>query len=260
MAKDSQVVRMATTKQVVVHGQRKTVEGIRELRLDELNRKPLSQYYKMADRFVNVENHVYYDTAVYGAAVINQDHVAELFTKGQAQAGSVANTGAAIPRKGEFLTNMVTDGEFDNSTSFLLEQIAVDITLSSERATTKTNGAIIDPTNNALATLSAPNHYLAISRQFALRFRRSEQVMVSGLLFEFPSPFVASGAFGASLGGFVQNGFSIPGWNKLSEIHALQSNDRFAVDIEPVVSGFTPQVPFEIRVMFIGKRIQTLYA
>ncbi len=253
MAKDKQIVKMRVPKN-------QSPTGIRELDISSLDRKPISDYYRMAGKFVNVENHVYYDTGVFAAAVINQEHVAELFTKGSTQAGNVVNNGAAIARKGEFLTNMVTDGEFDNSTSFLLEMISVDILLTSEPATTVTNGAIIAPAHNTIATYSAANHFKAISRQFKLSFRRSEQVMVSGLLYEFPSPFVASGSFGASLGGFVQNGFSVPSWNKLSEIHALQSNDRFSVDITPVVSGFVPQVPFEIRVLFIGKRIQTLFA
>lgn len=256
MAKDNQKVRIKTNDKA------KYSSGYRELDIKKLDRTPMADYYAFKDKIVNVENYVYYSTACYAAGTaITTDHEAELFTRGASQPSVIVNTGAAIPRAGEFLTNMVTDGEFDNSTSFLLEAIAVDFMLTSEPPTTVTNGAIIAPAHTAVATYSAANHFLAISRQFKLEFIRGEkQIMLDGQLFEFPSPFVASGAFGSSLGGFIQNGFAGWSWNKLSEIHALMSNDRFSVKIRPLVTGFTPQVAFNIRVMFIGKRIQTLYS
>lgn len=252
--KNRQTVAIKTAKT------KESPDGIRELDIKMLDRRPIADYYRLAGRMLNVENQVYYDTAVYGAAAITTAHVARLFTNGQADSAAQVNTATAIAEKGEFLTNMTTDGEFDNATSFLLEQIAVDVFLPAERATTySAKNAISDPTNSALATYSAPLHYQAITRQFMLEFYRGDQKMVDGLLFQFPSAFVASGAFGSSLGGFIQNGFAVPTWNKLSEIHALQSNDRFSVRIRPL-EAFTPQVPFNIRVNFIGKRISTLYA
>jgi len=144
--------------------------------------------------------------------------------------------------------------------------ISVDYFPIADRPTTVTNGAIINPAtevpaNDPLATYSLATHYKAVSRQFGIQFIRGEkQVMVEGKVYQFPSPFTASGAIGASVGGFMQNGFSIPTWNKLSEIHALKSNDRFSVLVRPLVNGFIPQVQIDIRVLFIGKRIQTLYA
>jgi len=260
--KDTQTVKMAVKKQAVVGGKSVMVDGIRELDIRKLNRTPLSDYYRMAGKFVNVENYIYEATALYAAGTpITTEHVAELFTAGHNQPGLVVNTGAVIaPKQGKNLTNMVTDGEFDNGTSFLLEMICADVFLTSEPPTSVVNGAIVNPATNPIANYSAPNHYKAVSRQWELAFIRGEdQVIVDGKLYEFPSPFVASGAFGASAGGFIQNGFSIPSWNKLSEIQALQSNDRFRVEVRPLTNGFVSQVDLQIRVQFIGKRIKTVY-
>lgn len=262
MAKDAQTVQMAVKERKNVGGKMQVVDGIRELSLDKLNRKPLADFYRMAGKFVNVENYVYEATALYDAgSPITTEHTIDLFEKGYAEELGVPNSGRVIQRQGENLTNMSTDGEFDNGTAFLLSMISVDIFPTAEPATLVTNGAIIEPATAPVNNYSFVNHFKALSRQFRLEFIRGEkQVMVEGKLYQFPSPFTASGAIGASAGGFMQNGFSVPTWNKLKEIHVLKSQQRFRFRITPLVNGFTPQVPVEIKVLLIGMRITEQYA
>lgn len=231
--------------------------GLAELHPREVSAMPLAQYYQMAGSFVNTQSAVYYDTAVFAAGTaITPSTVGKLFTKGKNQDTSVVNTGTAIAEKGEALTNMISDGEFEGGTTFLLEQIAVDFLITSEPATYGTKGEITNPAHVAAATFSAANHYLAISRQMELVYLRNEEIKLRGLLCEFPSPFVASGAFGSSLGGFIQNGYANT-WNKLSRVPVLQSEDKFSFEIRPITASWTPAVAFQLRVMLIGKTIKT---
>lgn len=232
--------------------------GIAELDPRQLSRMPLAQYYAMQSSFVNTQNAVYYDSAVYtaGTAITNA-HVKRLFTKGKANDDVVANTGVAIPEKGEYLTNMISDGEFEGGTTFLLEQIAVDFCLTSEQPTTLgTRGEIVAPNYTASVVISPANHAKAIADQFELQYLRNEEIKLRGLLKLFPSPFGFSGAFGSPNAGFIQNGYN-PTWNLLSHVPVLQSEDKFSFVINPIVSTWTPTISFNLRVMLIGKVIKT---
>jgi len=232
--------------------------GIAEISLDDISSMPLAQYYSMAGRFVNIENAVYYDTAVYIAGTaITQGQPARLFTKGKAQDTTVVNTGVAIPEKGEFMTNMIGDGEFEGGTTFILEQIAVHYFLTSEQPTTLgTRGEITAPNYTASVVISPANHAKAINDQFELQYYRNEELKMRGHLMEFPSPFGCSGAFGSPNAGFIQNGYQQT-WNKLSRPKVLQSEDKFSFVIQPLVATWTPTISFNIRVQLIGKAIKT---
>src|SRR3954471_22535869 len=84
--------------------------GIGNITLDQISNMPLAQYQQLAGNFVNVQNAVYYDTAVFTAGTaITSGMPKRLFTKGKNQDDTVVNTGVAIPEKGEFLTNMISD-------------------------------------------------------------------------------------------------------------------------------------------------------
>lgn len=219
---------------------------------------PLAQYYQMAGNFVNVQNAVYYDTAVFTAGTaVTQAQRASLFTKGKSQDSAVVNTGVAIAEKGEYMTNMISDGEFEGGTTFLLEQIAVDFILTSEQPTTLgTRGEITAPNYTASVVISAANHAKAISDQFELQYLRNEEIKLRGLLKWFPSPFGLSGDFGSPNSGFVQNGNGIR-WNMLSRVPVLQSEDKFQFNIQPIVPTWTPTISFNLRVCLIGKTIKT---
>jgi hypothetical protein len=232
--------------------------GLQQIDPKDVTNMPLAQYYQLAGNFVNVQNAVYYDTAVFTAGTaITPNTKATLFTKGKGQDTTVVNTGAAIAEKGEFMTNMIGDGEFEGGTTFLLEQICVDFFLTSEQPTTLgSRGEITAPNYTASVVISAANHYKAISDQFELQYMRNEELKLRGLIKLFPSPFGASGDFGSPNSGFIQNGYGSR-WNMLSRVPVLQSEDKFSFVIQPIVPTWTPTISFNLRVMLIGKTIKT---
>jgi len=231
---------------------------IKAISLQDLSAMPLAQYYALAGNFVNVENAVYYDTAVYTAGTaITPSAEKRLFSKGKSQADTVANTGVAIAQKSSFLTNMIGNGEFEGGTTFILEQISVDYMLTSEQPTTLgTRGEITAPNYTASVVISAANHAKAIGSQFELQYVRNEDVKLRGLLRHFPSPFGNSGALGSPNAGFIQNGYN-PTWNLLSRPKVLESEDNFGCIIAPIVDTWTPTISFNLQVALIGKVIKT---
>ena len=82
------------------------------------------------------------------------------------------------------------------------------------------------------------------------------QAALGGKLRHFPSPFGASGAFGSSNSGFIQNGYSVR-WNLLSRAIVLQSEDKFSFVVQPIVPTWTPTISFNITIELIGKVIKT---
>ena len=233
--------------------------GIGALDLNTISNLPPAVYQQYQNNMVNVQNAVYYDTAVYTAGTaVTQAMKKALFTKGKSQDDTVVNTGVAIPEKGEFLTNMIADGEFEGGTTFILEQVAVDFLLTSEQPTTLgARGEITAPNYTASVVISAANHAKAIATQFELQYLRHEEIKQRGLLKWYPSPFGLSGDFGSPNSGFVQNGYGIR-WNMFARTPILQSEDRFSFVINPIVATWTPTISFNLTVCLIGKVIKTL--
>lgn len=218
--------------------------------------RPLAQYQEYMGNVVNAQTAVYYDTAVItaGTAVTSSQKQA-LFTKGKDQDTTVFNTGVAIPEKGEFLTNMITDGEFEGGTTFILEAIAVDLIITSELPTTLgTRGEQTAPNYSASVTISAANNFRAYTEQIELQYRRNEDIKLRAPLRFWPSPFGATGAFGSPNAGFIQNGGGV---NFLARPVVLESEDRFSFLVQPLVSTFTPTIGALIKVVLLGKAIKT---
>src|SRR5688572_28154938 len=92
-------------------------QGIGLIDPQSVSRLPLAQYQQMAGSLVNTQSAIYYDSAVYTAGTaVTAGQKKALFTKGKTQDDTVVNTGVAIPEKGEFMTNMISDGEFEGGT------------------------------------------------------------------------------------------------------------------------------------------------
>lgn len=233
--------------------------GYSQIDPQSLENMPLAQYYRMAGNIVNAQSALYYDTAVYTAGTaLTQGQKVALFTKGKAQSATVTNTGVAIPEKGEFMTNMITDGEFEGGTTFILEQICVDLSLTSEVPTALgVRGEQTAPNYTASVVISATNNFKAYTEQIELQYLRNEDVKLRSLLRFWPSPFGASGTFGSPNAGFIQNGYQPNGFNLLSRPVVLQSEDRFSMVLNPVVATWTPTIGATIRVLMLGKAIKT---
>lgn len=234
--------------------------GRQYLDINEVVGMPLAQFYEFAGNIVNVDNACYYDSAVVIAGTaLTQAQKKALFTKGKSEPDTTMNTAAAIAEKGEFLTNMITGGEFEGGTTFLLESIAVDLNLTSEVATTYgSRGQIVAPNYTASTTVSAANNHKAYTEQIELQFLRNEDIKHRGLLRFFPSPFGSSGTFGSPNAGFIQNGFGVPTWNQMARVRVLQSEDRFSSVLNPIVETWTPSMTAVIRVCLLGKVIKAM--
>lgn len=233
-------------------------QGIGLIDPQSVSRLPLAQYALMANSLVNTQSAIYYDTAVYTAGTaVTQGQKKALFTKGKTQDDTVANTGVAIPEKGEFMTNMISDGEFEGGTTFILEQICVHAQLTSELPTTLgVRGEIVAPNYTASVVISAANNLKAFVEQIELQYVRNEETKLRAPLYMWPSPFGMSGAIGSPNAGFVQNGYQAT-WNFLSRPVVLQSEDKFSFVLQPIVATFTPTIGCLIRVLLIGKTIKT---
>ena len=231
--------------------------GVAMIDPQSVSNLPLAQYYQMAGHFVNVQNAIYYDTGVYTAGTaVTQAQRKALFTKGKNQDDTVVNTGVAIPEKGEFLTNMISDGEFEGGTTFILEQICVHVFMTSELPTTLgVRGEITAPNYTASVVISAANNFKAYTEQIELQYLRNEELKLRAPLTFWPSPFGASGGFGSPNSGFVQNGYQAS-WNMLTRPVVLQSEDKFSFVLQPIVATFTPTIGATIRVVLLGKAIK----
>lgn len=222
----------------------------------DLVNRPLAEYYEYMGRVVNAQSYEYYDTAVIvaGTAVTSAMKQA-LFTKGKDQDTVTFNTAAAIPEKGEFLTNMITDGEFEGGTTFILERIGVHCLLPSDAATTYgARGQITAPAYAASVTVSSALTWKSIMEQMEIQYRRNEDVKIRKPLIGWGSPWGAEGAFGAPNAGFIQNG---RGSTILSRPVVLESEDRFSFLLQSLVETFTPNLSVNIKVVLGGQRIQT---
>lgn len=219
--------------------------------------RPLAQYHEYMGNVVNAQSYEYYDTAVIvaGTAVTNAQKQA-LFTKGKDQDTVTFNTAAAIPEKGDFLTNMITDGEFEGGTTFIMETISVYALLTSDiPAAVGARGQITGPNYVASVVVSAANNLKAYLEQMLLQYRRNEDVKIAKPLIGWGSPWGISGAFGSPNGGFVQNGWA--GGSRLSRPVVLESEDRFSFLLQPIVETFTPTMGINLKVVIGGQRIST---
>lgn len=246
----------------VIPAQVKTPGGIQLVDpADLIAGKTLQQWQQDANtgRYLNIQNACFYDTAtVVAGTALTQGNTKALFAKGKSEEDTVWNTGTAIPQKGEFMTNMITGGQFEGGTSFIMEQITVSILLTESIATTYgTRGEMTAPNYTASVVISPSNNLQMFTENIELQYVRNENVMLRGLVQHFPSPFGFSGALGIVGGGFVQNGYNQT-FNYLFRPILLQTDDLFNFVLNPVVATFTPTMTAKIRVNLIGKKISSL--
>ena len=77
------------------------------------------------------------------------------------------------------------------------------------------------------------------------------------MLWQWPSSFGISGAFGSPNAGFIQNGTGLESHNMLARPVVLNSEDKFSFVLQPIVATFTPTIGANIAVVLRGKTIKT---
>lgn len=232
MALDNQVINTSTGAEVSLASLKKmTVDQIRAL--------------EPTLRGARIEE--FYDTAVIepdaANGVLAEGDKVVLFRKGMnekdfyfGQAGVA--TGEYV-KKAYLDTNMQRNGEFQNGEAFLIQEIEVLATPTSNVKTgVAANGTITNPAHTPGTNYDPAVLEWALLNQFYLRFKRNTDVIHEGLLREFPCKYGMSGAYGGILGGFVQNTSFNGESNRLVEPEIVVGNQDFSVEIEHLGDSF----------------------
>ena len=228
----------------------------------DIESMPVSRFQTYKGDLVNAQFAYYYDTAYAKIGVaIPANAKQSLFTLGKNETGTQFGTSTTTGEKGEFLTNMVSNGEFDNGTNFIMEGAGVQIVMSSDLATTVgENGQITAPNYTASVVISAVNNLLAAQENLELRFIRGDEIKKRAPLQFWPAPpgLGLEGASGSPNGGFFQN--SRGGLVQFPHPVVLESGDKFQFDLANIGgAAWTPTLGFKVRVVIWGTAIKRHY-
>jgi hypothetical protein len=185
----------------------------------------------------------FYDTAVIEPdgtnGIVAAGDKITLFRKGMNQDDTYFSQGGVATGKYNKVpyldTNMNKDGEFETGQAFLIQEIE---TVVCATANVKSGGVAANGTPNSPVITSTGTNYdpavlmQMVLNQFYLRFKRNTNVQHEGLLREFPTRYGMSGAYGASIGGFVQNTSFGGDTNRLAEPEIISGNQDFSVELE----------------------------
>lgn len=236
--------------------------GFRELSLQELESMPLSQFYTYKGNIVNAQSAFYYDsTYVKVGVAVPANAKKSLFTLGKNETDTQFGTSTTTGEKTEFLTNMISNGQFDNGTNFIMEGAGVQVIATADLPTTVgANGAITAPNYTASVVISGVNNLMMILNNLELRFLRGEDVKKRGPLQFWPAPpgVGLEGASGSPNGGFFQNGRF--GLVQFTHPVVLEGGDKFQFDLANIAqAAFTPTMEHLIRVVIWGTKITRQY-
>lgn len=228
-----------------------------------LEKMSLAEYFRdLQGRIVNANSAFYYDsTYVKVGVAVPANAKKSLFSLGKAESDTQFGTSTTTGEKGEFLTNMLTNGEFEGGTTFIMEGVGVQVIATADLPTTVgANGAITAPNYTASTTISGVNNLIMILNNLELRYVRGDEIKKRGPLQFWPAPpgVGLEGASGSPNGGFFQNGRS--GLVQFSRPVVLGSEDQFRFEIANVAgAAFTPTMEHLIRVIIWGTAIKTHY-
>lgn len=234
----------------------------RELSLQELEAMTLSQFYSYKGSIVNAQSHFYYDSTYIKVGVAVQANAKKsLFTLGKNETDTQFGTSTTTGEKTEFLTNMISNGEFDNGTNFIMEGCGVQCVAPANLPTTVgANGAITAPNYTASVVIDGGNNLQAILNNLELRFIRGEEIKKRAPLMFWPAPpgVGLEGAVGSPNAGFVQNGRG--GLVQFTHPVVLEAGDKFQFDVANICgAAFTPTTELLLRVIIWGTRISKHY-
>lgn len=236
--------------------------GYDQLTSATIESMPMSEFEVIAGKIYNRQSAFYYDTLYAKVAVsIPANAKQGLFLKGKGQTDTQFGTATTLGEKNEFHTNMISNGQFDDGTNFIMTGAGVQCIMSADLATTVgENGQITNADYTAATTKSAPNHLLQVAENLEVRFKRGEDIKKQAPI-QFWSGVPGSGLEGASgspNGGFFQ--LAQAGLVKFSYPVALESGNRFQFDVVNVGgAAFTPSIGFKVRIVIWGIAIKQQY-
>lgn len=240
----------------------KTPTGYKELSLQDIEAMPLSQFYDYKGVMVNAQSAFYYDTAYIKVGVaVPANAKQSLFTLGKGETSIQFGTTTSTGEKTEFLTNMLSNGYFDNGTNFIMEGAGIQCVSPANLPTTvNANGSISAPNYTASVVIDGGNNLMMICNNLELRFLRGEDVKKRAPLCFWPAPpgVGLEGAIGSPNAGFVQNGRG--GLVQFEYPVVLESGDKFQFDVANIAQfAFTPTTELLLRVVIWGTKITRQY-
>jgi hypothetical protein len=240
----------------------RTSNGLRELSLQELEAMPLSQFYEYKGSIVNAQSAFYYDSTYIKVGVaVPANAKKSLFTLGKNEQDTQFGTSTTTGEKTEFLTNMISNGQFDNGTNFIMEGAGIQCIAPANLPTTVgANGAITAPNYTASVVIDGGNNLQMALNNLELRFIRGEDVKKRGPAIMWPAPpgVGLAGAFGSPNGGFAQNGAA--GLVQFTHPVVLEGGDKFQFDLANVAqAAWTPTTELLVRVILWGTKITRQY-
>lgn len=235
---------------------------IKDYSLEEIAEMPLPSYYRKKDRILNARKEVYRDKIIIDpAAAWGPANPGKLFVRGIGEEGVVANTGAVIPEKNFWHTNMLSGGEFESDAVVIVHSFEFKLWLCSAMpVAANINQGLLTNTVPAAETAqqwSASLAFHAFISQTQYSFFRSDQQQEKGLLDELTCILGPTASYGGDVNeGFIQNAIPVPN-NRLDRVKIF-TNGKFSFRLDPAIACSYPSwIVGEMRMR--ARRIGTLY-
>lgn len=240
--------------------------------IDALSKMTLAELKALEPTMRGARIEEFYDTllvepdAVNGILVQGDKH--QLFRKGMSEIdtyfGQETIASGQYTKQPLVHTNMRKNGEFEQGSAFIVCAIECPfVATANVKSGGVTDGMITQP-----AVTSAGTNYDPVVlaeawlEQTVLRFKRNQQIKHEGLLSEFPSSRVISGAYGGSIGGFVQNATMTGEVKELAESEVIIGGEDFSVEVEYCATALDTSVVnqwIRQRVVLRGLYIYEIY-
>jgi hypothetical protein len=208
-------------------------KSLKEISAAEIMAMSMPEFLQFKSKLANVRHRKRYDVAVFEAVGIPAGTTKTIFRKGIGQEDSLATSDTRFA-KTRAHTNMSRDGEFEQGSLVIIEDVSAVQAITSGVPATVVNGIV----TNARATFPAfldPALVLNVwLNQVELAYKEGETEIQKGLLSEFPQNSGVSGFLGASPGGIAQNAF-MPVM-AMANPRVLEGGEDFSVDIRTLAS------------------------
>jgi hypothetical protein len=212
-------------------------EGIATL--EQIAAMTTPEFFEFQGRILNFRKYRRYDTALYKNSVaITPNDKYSLFTEGVGEQSTWINDASDTIKKSLVHTNMPKKGQWQPGEIAIIESMEAVVGFTAGKATTSADGIASQPAVTAFPTNI--DVYLlqdVVGEQFNLGFYRgNKNLIVQGLIQDFPQAVGKSGAAGAHAGAFSQNtAFGVP--NLMTRPQVIEGQEDFEIEIQPLAAS-----------------------
>lgn len=209
-------------------------DAIAQISIDEIQNMTMPEFLQLEGRLVRVKRRKRRDMAIWEPNVaITIAMFKEIFRKGVGEQDTYA-TSATAYTKTRAHTNMPRGGNFGEGSLTIITSIEAHFAAYALRPTTLTGGLCVNPLGVAVAAYDPGLFHDVVTKQFEVGLYKGEDLLIDGLVQEFPAMNVNSFSAGAAVGALVQNG-GLPG-NYLNNPVVLKNDEDFHVLVSPLTA------------------------